>query len=73
MVFSADAKWMASIDVRGTVILWDLRRDTIEERKQYSLKRQVEGLAFSPEGKWLAVGDCNGCVELIPITDASKK
>jgi serine/threonine protein kinase len=67
MVFSADAQWMASIDVRGTVILWDLMHDTIKERKQYPLKRPVEALAFSPDGKWLAVGDCNGYVELIPV------
>ncbi|MFT3880805.1 MAG: serine/threonine-protein kinase [Gemmatales bacterium] len=73
MVFSADAQWMVSLDIRGTVILWDLRRDTIGERKQYPLKRSVEGLAFSPDGKWLAVGDYNGCVELIPIPNNAHK
>jgi WD40 repeat protein len=73
MVFSADAQYLASVDTRGTVILWDLSQGKIRERKQYPMKRQVEGLAFCPDGKWLAVGDCNGCVELIPIPSGSRQ
>ncbi|MDL4773912.1 WD40 repeat domain-containing serine/threonine protein kinase [Actinomadura xylanilytica] len=58
MVFSPDGKTLATGGEAGGVHLWDVASGRV--RKSFAKARNVEMLAFSPDGRSLAVSDGNG-------------
>jgi WD40 repeat protein len=54
VAFSADGRTLASADVDGTVLLWDLRTHKALDRPLRGHKGVVFRLAFSPDGRTLA-------------------
>lgn len=55
IAFSADSSRLATANLTGTVKVWRVA-DWSLENVRHDAKRQVRSLAFSPSGRWLAVG-----------------
>lgn len=64
IVYSPDHRWLASVDTSGTIVWWDLTKNPGEARASYNYNLPIEGLAFSPDGEWLALGRKDGQVVL---------
>jgi WD40 repeat protein len=56
MAFSADATCLASGGRNGDVALIDLKARAVKARWQFSTEVEVEALALSPDGRFLAAG-----------------
>jgi WD40 repeat protein len=54
--FSPDGRWLASVDEKGALKLWDLAHEHLEPRTLGLHEIVRSNLAFSPDGRWLASG-----------------
>lgn len=68
IVYSPNNQWMASVDEKGNVFWWNLTKAKGIESARFNREVQINGLAFSPDGKWLAIGYHNGNVEIFPTS-----
>lgn len=64
VVYSPNNQWLASADINGTVIWWDLTKEPGVKQGSYDRHVQIDALAFSPDGKWLAVGRKDGIIDV---------
>jgi len=66
LVFSEDGRWLAAGGAGDGVIVWDLEAADIAESLRTSpvSDRLMSGLAFSPDGQVLALGDRKGRLHL---------
>ena len=75
IAFSPDGKTLASVDMRSTIIIWDIATgekisvfDPVSRKAGISTTEEVAGwthsLAFSPDGRILAVGYSEGSILL---------
>lgn len=64
IVYSPNNQWLASADINGTVIWWDLTKEQGIKQGSYDRHVQIDALAFSPDGKWLAVGRKDGLIDI---------
>lgn len=71
MVYSPNNQWLASVDIDGTVIWWDMSKPISTERARYNREFQIDGLAFSQDAQWLAIGRHDGKVELFSISNVA--
>ncbi|MCI0639105.1 MAG: WD40 repeat domain-containing protein [Gemmataceae bacterium] len=78
LAFSGDGKQLVSGDIDGSVILWDvpgakklkdLPTPPSPPPKETPSKFPALALAFSPDGKSLALGSADGNIQLINIAD----
>ena len=60
---------LASSSLDGTLILWDLKEQTLINSAKLSRKEGVKSLAFHPEEKFLVVGGKNGTLQIMNIPD----
>lgn len=65
--FSPDGTKLASADVKGIIILWDVK--TGRELRRYNAKYWIREVAFNPEGTLLASADEGGRIRLWSIAD----
>jgi WD40 repeat protein len=65
VAFSPDAKLLASAGRDGRVILWDSVGG--EKRREWRFPGNVQGLAFAPDGRHLALVNGNGTVYLLRL------
>ena len=71
MAFSPDNRTLATASWDGTVKLWDLEApagDSLAERGTIRLADRVPSIAFSPDGRLLAIGQPNGIALYDPST-----
>ncbi len=59
---SSDGKWLASVDIKGTIHVWD--QETRQIWRTSEGNGLISSLAFSADGNVLAVGSNGGTVEL---------
>jgi WD40 repeat protein len=74
VAFSSDCRTFASGGWDNTFKLWDLqapRGDSLTEKLSVPLTERVNSIAFSPDGKLLAVGQERGIALLDPATGES--
>jgi WD40 repeat protein len=78
LAFSPDSKLLASGDFHGTVLLWEMpegkKLRELTPRPMPPPKVPPDptpsgALAFSPDGKFIAVGDGNGLIQLVSVGD----
>ena len=65
VVYSEDGEWVASASVDGTIRVWNPRVGH-EVMRFESHTLHFSNLAFSPDGKTLAIGQWNGTVSIYP-------
>lgn len=61
--FSSDSKIVASADLRGEIILWNV--ETYKAIANFNIGISITALAFSPDNKILAAGGHDGIIKLI--------
>jgi WD40 repeat protein/serine/threonine protein kinase len=74
VAFSSDCRSLASGGWDNSIRLWDLQAptgDTLSEKLSIPLTERVNTIAFSPDGKLLAVGQERGIALLDPATGKS--
>jgi WD40 repeat protein len=71
LVFSPDSNLIATIGQDSTLKLWDTSDKSDDKLTQISTRvdRDVENVAFSQDGKFLAIGRNNGSIELRQVGD----
>lgn len=62
IAFSPDGRWLASTDIEGTIIWWDLHTGT--RRAAFFCGVRINAVQFSPDGEWLAIGQHDGNVSI---------
>ncbi|MFT3878265.1 MAG: serine/threonine-protein kinase [Gemmatales bacterium] len=68
IIYSPDNQWLASADISGTVIWWDITRKSNNRQGTYDRHEQIDALAFSPDSTQLAIGRKDGIVEAFPCS-----
>ncbi len=70
IAFSPDGRWLASTDIEGTIIWWDLASGTW--RAAFSSGVRINAVQFSPDGEWLAIGQHDGNVSIFSTTNIQR-
>ena len=65
-VFPRDGKWVISGDVRGNLRIWEWERNRLDTQWQLPSQAAIQSLAFSPDGKWLAIAAADNHLYLYP-------
>jgi WD40 repeat protein len=67
IAFSPDGRWLASTDIAGTIVWWDLKRSI--RRATFDSGVRINAVQFSPDGEWLAIGQHDGHVSLFSTSN----
>lgn len=62
IAFSPDGRWLASTDIEGTIIWWDLTSGA--RRAAFYCGVRINAVQFSPDGEWLAIAQHDGNVSI---------
>jgi serine/threonine protein kinase len=62
IAFSPDGRWLASTDIEGSIIWWDLK--LADSRAAFFLRVRINAVQFSPDGEWLAIAQHDGNVSI---------
>jgi WD40 repeat protein len=70
VTFAPDGKTLASCGWGGQVILWDVAEG--KQVRQWQFPGWVNGIAFTPVGRHLAVANGNGTIYILRLTSAAE-
>lgn len=63
MTFSADGRWLANVDSRGYLVLWDTATWQVVDHADIRHASLI-AVSFSSDGRWLVTGEDQGLVRL---------
>lgn len=66
---SPDARWLAIAEQAGSISLWDVEKEEKLPSIAWPIERDIAGLAISPDGSKLAIGDRSATDERLWIYD----